>query len=106
MPTFSIEVIILVNSIKKTALIGKGVHLMRLFASGTGLLRSRFGVAAVAAVAAGGILAGCGGSSDTSSSSTSASNAAAISSGGSSTQLALVGYSTPKKAYDALTTAF
>jgi sulfate transport system substrate-binding protein len=59
------------------------------------------GVAAAAAVAAG-ILAGCGGSSDTTS------NAAATgsSSGASSTQLGLVAYSTPKKAYDALTTAF
>jgi sulfate transport system substrate-binding protein len=48
-------------------------------------------------------LTACGGSSDT------ATNAAAGGSsggGGSSTQLALVGYSTPKKAYDALTTAF
>ena len=58
-------------------------------------------VGALAALTAG-VLAGCGGSSDTTS------NAAATSSGsgGSSTQLALVGYSTPKKAYDALTTAF
>jgi sulfate/thiosulfate transport system substrate-binding protein len=49
-----------------------------------------------------GVIAGCGGSSDTTS------NAAATGSGsgGSSTQLALVAYSTPKKAYDALTTAF
>jgi sulfate transport system substrate-binding protein len=54
------------------------------------------------AVLSAGIVAGCGGSSDTTS------NAAATSSGsgGSSTQLALVAYSTPKKAYDALTTAF
>ena len=49
-------------------------------------------------------LAACGGSSDQTSSSSS--NAAATGGGGSSTQLALVGYSTPKKAYDALTTAF
>ena len=47
-------------------------------------------------------LAGCGGSSDTS---TSSSNAAS-SGGGSGPQLALVAYSTPKKAYDALTGAF
>jgi sulfate/thiosulfate transport system substrate-binding protein len=49
-------------------------------------------------------LAACGGSSD----STSSAAATSSSSGGgaSSTQLALVGYSTPKKAYDALTTAF
>jgi sulfate/thiosulfate transport system substrate-binding protein len=49
-------------------------------------------------------LAGCGGSSDsTSSSGGSASNAT---SGSGSTKLQLVAYSTPKKAYDALTTAF
>jgi sulfate/thiosulfate transport system substrate-binding protein len=54
-------------------------------------------------------LAGCGGSSDVTSSSSgasgggSSSNAAATT---GSTQLQLVGYSTPKKAYDALTTAF
>jgi sulfate transport system substrate-binding protein len=54
-------------------------------------------------VLVGGIVAGCGGSADTTS------NAAATGSsrsGGSSTQLALVAYSTPKKAFDALTTAF
>ncbi len=53
------------------------------------------------------VLAACGGSSDTS---TSASNAAktspSSSDGGSSTQLALVAYSTPKKAYDALISAY
>jgi sulfate/thiosulfate transport system substrate-binding protein len=61
-------------------------------------------LAAVAALA-GVSLAACGGSSDTASSS----NAAATSSSGSgksSTQLALVAYSTPKKAYDALTSAY
>jgi sulfate transport system substrate-binding protein len=54
-------------------------------------------------------LAACGGSSDVASGTASgtASNAAAPSSGGSgSAQLALVGYSTPKKAYDALSSAF
>jgi sulfate/thiosulfate transport system substrate-binding protein len=51
-------------------------------------------------------LAACGGSSDSTSSAASSSNAAASGGGGSSTQLALVGYSTPKKAYDALTAAF
>ncbi len=62
----------------------------------------RSGVAVVvAAVSGAGLLAGCGGSSDTSSSSSSGS-----SSGGSGPQLALVAYSTPKKAYDALTSAF
>jgi sulfate/thiosulfate transport system substrate-binding protein len=48
-------------------------------------------------------VAGCGGSSDVTSSTPSASNANA---GTKSAQLALVAYSTPKKAYDALTTAF
>jgi sulfate/thiosulfate transport system substrate-binding protein len=48
-------------------------------------------------------VAGCGGSSDQASTAT-GSNAAAKSGGG--TQLQLVAYSTPKKAYDALTTAF
>ncbi len=57
------------------------------------------GLAAVAVLSAG-VLAGCGGSSDTTSSSANAG------SGGSKTQLALVAYSTPKKAYDALTSAF
>jgi sulfate/thiosulfate transport system substrate-binding protein len=65
-------------------------------------LRTMFGIGAVAAVLSAGVIAGCGGSSDTSSSSSGSSG----SSGNSSTQLALVGYSTPKKAYDALTTAF
>jgi sulfate/thiosulfate transport system substrate-binding protein len=48
-------------------------------------------------------VAGCGGSSDAASSSGGTSNAAATT---GSTQLQLVAYSTPKKAYDALTTAF
>jgi sulfate transport system substrate-binding protein len=62
----------------------------------------RAGVLALAAaVGAGAALAGCGGSSDTSSS-----GASGSSSGGVDTQLALVGYSTPKKAYGALTSAF
>jgi sulfate/thiosulfate transport system substrate-binding protein len=69
-------------------------------------LRSTFrgpgAVVLTAALGSAGALAGCGGSSDTSTSS--AANSAA--GGGASTQLALVGYSTPKKAYDALTTAF
>ncbi len=64
---------------------------------------------AVSVLALGGAVAGCGGSSDSSTSSVaSSSNAAATtsSSGGGSTKLNLVAYSTPKKAYDALTTAF
>ena len=51
-------------------------------------------------------LAACGGGSDVTSSSSSNSSAAATGSGGASTQSSLVGYSTPKKAYDALTAAF
>jgi sulfate/thiosulfate transport system substrate-binding protein len=57
--------------------------------------------ALIAAVGGTAALAGCGGSSDTSSTA-----AASSGGGGSSTQLALVAYSTPKKAYDALTGAF
>jgi sulfate transport system substrate-binding protein len=58
----------------------------------------------IAAIGGAGVLAGCGGSSDTSTS-----NAAATSSGaggGSGTTLNVVAYSTPKKAYDALTAAY
>ncbi len=65
--------------------------------------RSRWS-AALALLSAAGMavaVAGCGGSSDAASSA-SPSNASAK----SSTQLQLVAYSTPKKAYDALTTAF
>ncbi len=56
-----------------------------------------------AALATAGVIAGCGGSSDVTTS-----TAASTSSGGGggATQLALVAYSTPKKAYDALTAAF
>jgi sulfate transport system substrate-binding protein len=50
-----------------------------------------------------GVVAACGGSSDTTNSST-VKPAASTTSGGS--RLALVGYSTPKKAYDELTAAF
>jgi sulfate transport system substrate-binding protein len=57
--------------------------------------------AALAATAALSLTA-CGGSSDTTSSSGASSSAAAA----VKTQLALVAYSTPKKAYDALTAAF
>src|SRR6201996_6735607 len=58
------------------------------------------GIAAAVALT----IAACGGSSDTAS--TSSASSAAGGGGGSKTTLALVGYSTPKKAYDALTTAF
>ena len=59
-------------------------------------------VALLSSVGLAAALAGCGGSSDATSSAT-GSNAAAKT---GSTQLQLVAYSTPKKAYDALTTAF
>ncbi|MBV9819121.1 MAG: sulfate ABC transporter substrate-binding protein [Solirubrobacterales bacterium] len=58
-----------------------------------------FGAAAAAALA----LSGCGGSSDAS---TNAGGSGKSSGGGAKTQLTLVGYSTPKKAYDALTAGF
>jgi sulfate/thiosulfate-binding protein len=65
-------------------------------------LPARAGVVAlVTAVGAGAALAACGGSSDTAATSGGGSSAAGV-----DTQLALVGYSTPKKAYGALTSAF
>jgi sulfate transport system substrate-binding protein len=68
------------------------------------LVIGKRGAAVFASIAAGVILAACGGSSDVS---TSASGGASSGGSGSkSTQLALVAYSTPKKAYDALTSAF
>ncbi len=60
-------------------------------------------VAVLATLAGAAVLSGCGGSSDVSSSSGHASGG---SGGGGRAQLTLVAYSTPKKAYDALTTAF
>jgi len=51
-------------------------------------------------------LAGCGGSSDVTSSSGGATTSNAASTGASSVNLNLVAYSTPKKAFDALTSAF
>ena len=57
------------------------------------------GVAFLAAATSAIAVAGCGGSSDTSSS-------GGKSASGGDAQLALVAYSTPKKAYDALTAAF
>jgi sulfate/thiosulfate transport system substrate-binding protein len=60
-------------------------------------------VTLAATLATGALFAGCGGSSDTSSSASGSSSAAG---GGSGAKLSLVAYSTPKKAYDALTTAF
>jgi sulfate/thiosulfate transport system substrate-binding protein len=70
----------------------------------TRTFKLRAGGVVAAAVLAGGVVAGCGGSADTTSNA--AATGSSSSSGGSSTQLALVAYSTPKKAYDALTTAF
>ncbi|MGA2929118.1 MAG: sulfate ABC transporter substrate-binding protein, partial [Solirubrobacteraceae bacterium] len=61
-------------------------------------------IAAVLAMLAGGAaVAGCGGSSDATSTTKAAASSAG---GGGGPQLALVAYSTPKKAYDALTAAF
>jgi len=64
--------------------------------------RLKVALAALSITAIGGALAGCGGSSD----STSTSGANSSSSGSGTTNLNLVAYSTPKKAYDALTGAF
>ncbi len=58
--------------------------------------------AAVVALAA----AGCGGSSDANTSTGGAASASNAAASAPATKLNLVGYSTPKKAYDALTTAF
>jgi sulfate/thiosulfate transport system substrate-binding protein len=60
-----------------------------------------YALGAAAALAAAGAIAACGGSSDTTGTS---SSTPAASKGGD--QVALVGYSTPKKAYDKLTAAF
>ncbi len=67
--------------------------------------------AAIAALGLAAVLAGCGGASDSTSSASSGSGSgsssnAAATSGAGNTQLQLVAYSTPKKAYDALITAF
>src|SRR5947209_7780232 len=64
-------------------------------------MHKKLGAAVVVPVVLAGVIAGCGGSSDTS-----GGGSASSGSSKSSVQLALVGYSTPKKAYDALTTAF
>jgi sulfate transport system substrate-binding protein len=58
----------------------------------------------VPVIAAAVAVAGCGGSSDTAA--TASGNRAGASGGGGSTPLNLVAYSTPKKAYDALSSAF
>ena len=65
--------------------------------------RNRFAALAIPAVVAAIAIAGCGGSSDTTTSSSGESTTSASSGG---TQLQLVAYSTPKKAYDALTAAY
>jgi sulfate transport system substrate-binding protein len=64
-------------------------------------------VGLLAALAGAAALAGCGGSSDTTSSAAAnTSSSASGGSGGGGAQLALVAYSTPKTAYDALIPAF
>ena len=73
------------------------------FRAGHRLFTRAGALALVTAVGAGAALAGCGGSSDTSSGSSGGSSSG---SSGGGPQLALVGYSTPKKAYGALTDAF
>jgi len=68
---------------------------------------NRAAVFTVVGILGGGALfAGCGGSSDTTSSNSSTAAAGAAKSGSGGAQLALVAYSTPKKAYDALTAAY
>jgi sulfate/thiosulfate transport system substrate-binding protein len=70
-------------------------------------LRARQIALAASLVAIAGVaLAGCGGSSDATSNAASTSGSSSSSSGGSKTQLALVAYSTPKKAYDKLIAAY
>ena len=69
----------------------------RLLTSGRGRV-----AALIAALAGSAALAGCGGSSDVTSSKAGKSSSGS----GGGPQLALVAYSTPKKAYDALTAAF
>jgi sulfate/thiosulfate transport system substrate-binding protein len=66
--------------------------------------RTRFAALAIPAVVAAIAIAGCGGSSDTTTTSSSGGSTTSAASGG--TQLQLVAYSTPKKAYDALTAAY
>jgi sulfate/thiosulfate transport system substrate-binding protein len=60
----------------------------------------------IVAIALAAVLAGCGGSSDSTSTTGGSASNAASTSGSGSTKLQLVAYSTPKKAYDALTAAF
>ena len=75
---------------------------MRRASNGFGVLGAKPALAVLSAAVMAASVAGCGGSSDTSS------NAASTvpSSGGSSSQLALVAYSTPQTAYDALIPQF
>jgi sulfate/thiosulfate transport system substrate-binding protein len=62
----------------------------------------RAGIATLAVAVGAALLAGCGGSSDTTTTAAASANGA----DGSGPQLALVAYSTPKTAYDDLTSAF
>jgi sulfate/thiosulfate-binding protein len=84
--------------IEKTDLVVEE-HMIRGFTKGRGTAA----LAAVGAVAGTIVLAACGGSSDTSGN---ASGSGSSGSKNASTSLNLVAYSTPKKAYDALTSAF
>jgi sulfate/thiosulfate-binding protein len=70
------------------------------------LTMRRFGALAPVLLATA-VIAGCGGSADTATNAAApASSGSSTAGGGAKTQLSLVAYSTPKKAYDALTTAF
>ncbi len=70
-------------------------------ASGAGRRLRTWALGAASILGAAGAVAGCGGSSDTT-----ANTSATSASGKSTTQLALVAYSTPKKAYDKLIPVF
>jgi sulfate/thiosulfate transport system substrate-binding protein len=79
----------------------------RLISRRPGRRTARAAALALLSISVAGLAAGCGGSSDVTSSSSSAGTAnAAATTGGSSVNLNLVAYSTPKKAFDALTAAF
>jgi sulfate/thiosulfate transport system substrate-binding protein len=80
----------------------------RLISCRPGRRTTRAAALALLSISVAGLAAGCGGSSDvTSSSSSSGTTSSAASTGGTGgANLNLVAYSTPKKAYDALTAAF
>jgi sulfate/thiosulfate-binding protein len=92
----------LLKLIEKTDLVVEE-HMIRGLTKGRGTAA----LAAVGAIAGTIVLAACGGSSDTSANASgSGSGSGSSGSKNASTTLNLVAYSTPKKAYDALTSAF